>query len=401
MKNRNVKPNCVRAIIITLSLALSLAGLLVPASALGPGFYMEEAGAYDPPLIHVKATKRKDRYDTVDAKSGSDGYLKFFSVKVRGQCPEKWRLDQGSINVFGREWDKYGNRMRPHRVDYWVDRSHRSIGPDHGQGWSEAFAFRVPYLDSDPGSSPIDRCNAELDRAANDSARKKLLAEGFNFVLNYRAELEIWCRDEHTPTFLTGPLEFSKSYKAHAYLPLRVRCMPVVFTKGPPPREGKHLDFDPPIKSVEVVADPAVTEGRKCPVYVNFRGRITAGEKSQYETFNTEYRAVGDHDFKSEWIFISVKRGETRTVNVSRFIQQADAPRGIKAPGGNLSSQDRQPSFKTDNPRGIKPPVKVPLFRGWMMFEVLLPDDTVRSAKAAFTVDCNPTPVGKRMKGNE
>ena len=71
MKNRNVKPNCVRAIIITLSLALSLAGLLVPASALGPGFYMEEAGAYDPPLIYVKATKRKDRYDTVDVKEGS------------------------------------------------------------------------------------------------------------------------------------------------------------------------------------------------------------------------------------------------------------------------------------------------------------------------------------------
>ena len=381
-----------RVVVIAMAQAFSLGGLLVASSAQEDRFYMEEAGAYDPPMIYVKATKSRERYDTIDVKEGSDGYLKFFSVKVRGQCPEKWRLHRGRIDIRG-----YGSDA-PYSVDYPVDRSHRSIGPDHGQGWSEAFAFRVPMEPNSP--SPIALCNAELDRAGNDSARKKLLQEGFNLKDVYFAELSIVCTDERRPNFWRGIAD-PKSFSAGTYLPLKVRCMPVVFTKGPPPRVGKHLDFDPPIKSVEVVADPAVTEGRKCPVYVNLRGRITAGEKSQYETFNTKARFVGDHDYKSEWIFVSVKRGQTRTVNSRRFIQQTDNPRGIKALGGSLSSQDRQPSFKTDDPRGSKAPKKVPVFHGWVMLEALLPDDTVSSAKAAFTVDCNPKPLGVKMKENQ
>ena len=67
-----------------------------------------------------------------------------------------------------------------------------------------------------------------------------------------------------------------------------------------------------------------------------FQGQDHRGREESIQTFNTKYRAVGDHDFKSDWIFISVKRGETRTVNVSRFIQQADATRGIKATGATF-----------------------------------------------------------------
>jgi hypothetical protein len=175
--------------------------------------------------------------------------------------------------------------------------------------------------------------------------------------------------------------------------------MPVVFTQGPPPRQGKHLDFDPPITSVEVAADPAVTEGRKCPVYVDFRGRITAGEKSKYETFNTKYRVVGDHNYKSEWVFVSLKRGQTRIVNSRRLIQQTDDPRGFKAPAGSRSSPDRQPSLKTDDARGIKGPRKMPVFHGWMMVEVMLSNDEVKqSAKTEFTVDCNQRPAGDTIK---
>lgn len=129
----------------------------------------------------------------------------------------------------------------------------------------------------------------------------------------------------------------------------------------------------------EADPDPVATAGRPCPVYVNFRGKVTAGEKSRYETFNTKCRFVGDHEYKSEWMPVSVKRGETRTVNGRRFIQPTGDLRGFKTPGSNA---------------------QVPIIHGWMMLEVLLPDDTVRSQKAAFTVDCNPKPLGVKLKEN-
>src|SRR6266540_3373896 len=104
MREQTVKYARFRLVVIAMALAFSLAGLLVASSAQGDRFYMEEAGAYDPPMIYVKATRSRDRYDTIDVKEGSDGYLKFFSVKVRGQCPEKWRLNGGYLDILGREF---------------------------------------------------------------------------------------------------------------------------------------------------------------------------------------------------------------------------------------------------------------------------------------------------------
>jgi len=118
--------------------------------------------------------------------------------------------------------------------------------------------------------------------------------------------------------------------------------------------------------------DTVATQGRKCPVYVNFRGKITAGEKSQYTTFNTKYRFLGDHDYASDWLPVSIIRGQPRTVNGRRFIQSSDTPRGLKTPGGKQS---------------------VPIFHGWMLLEVMLPDGTTRPEKALFTVDCNEKPM--------
>lgn len=367
MKRRNVKVNTDRFwVMASMLFALVFLGLLVSApdgfkmeagAAQRPGFYMEEGGAYDPPWLYVKATRSKERYDTIDVKEGSDGYLKFFSIKVHGQCAEKWRLASSSLNIHG--------NGKSQSVDYPIDSSHRSIGPDHGQGW-DVYAFRLPFIPPQ-GASPVDRCNAELDRAGNDAARKKLLSEGFNFVLDkaYRAELGIFCEDKSI-----GFNDPPKLFTAETYLPLNVRCLPVVFTKGPPPREGKV--FDPPIKSVTVVADPAKTEGRTCPVYVNFRGRITASEGSQYTTFNTKYRFVGENNYVTDWLPVSIERGVPRSVNGRRFIQSSDTPRGLKNPGGKQN---------------------VPIFHGWMTLEVLLPDGTIRSEKALFSVDCNQKPL--------
>ena len=370
MKRRNVKVNTDRFWVMALMLfALVLLGLLVNADPDGfemkagaaqrPGFYMEHGAikaGYEPPFMYVKATKSKDRYDALDFKGGSDSDLKF-SVKVSGRCPEKWRLSGGSLSISG--------NGKSQQVDYPIDSSHRSIGPDNGQGW-DVYAFRLP-LTPPQGASPVDRCNAELDRAGNDAARKKLLSEGFNFTLEkaYRAELGIWCEDKSI-----GFNDPPKLFSAETFLPLNVRCLPVVFTKGPPPRPGKVLD--PPIKSVTVIADPAETAGRKCPVYVNFRGKITASEGSQYTTFNTKYRFIGENNYATDWLPVSIERGVPRSVNGRRFIQSSDTPRGLKNPGG------------TQN---------VPIFHGWMMLEVLLPDDTIRSEKALFSVDCNQKPL--------
>jgi len=325
-------------------------------SAQRPGFFMEygaiKAGTYETPIIYVKATKTKERYDQIDLRE--DGNLSY-AVKVSGRCPESWRLASGRLGVRGQN--------KTQTVDYPVNSDHRTIGQDHGAEW-EVFAFHVPFLYPQDGS-PIDLCNAELNRS-KESERKRILAEGSNFVLEkaYRAELSISCDDNKKVGFGDPP----KLFSVETDLPLKIRCLPVAITKGPPPREGKPLDIDPPIKSVEVVSDPAVTQGRKCPVYVNFKGRITAGEKSQYSTFNTKYRFVGDHDYATDWLPVSIVRGQPRPVYGRRFVQSSDTPRGLKTPGGQQN---------------------VAIFHGWMLLEVMLPDGTIRSEKATFSVDCN------------
>src|SRR5262249_27100768 len=355
MSPRIMKSNRVRLVLIAIS-TLSVFSLLIAASVQRPGFYLEygaiKAGTFETPIIYVKANKTKDRYDQIDLRE--DGKLSY-AVKVSGRCPENWRLGSGRLDVRGQ------NKSQP--VDYPVNSNHRTIGQDHGAEW-EVFAFHIPFLYPRDGS-PIDLCNAELNRS-NEADRKRMLGDGFNFVLDnaYRASLSIFCEDNKKVGFGEPP----KLFNVETNLPLKIRCLPVVTTKGAPPREGKHLDIDPPITSVEVVPDPVATQGRKCPVYVNFRGKITAGEKSQYTTCNTKYRFLGDHDYSTDWVPVSITRGQPRTVNGRRFIQSSDTPRGFKNPGGKQN---------------------VPIFHGWMLLEVMLPDGSIRSEKAIFSVDCN------------
>jgi len=353
-----VKSNQIRKVVIAISI-LSILSLVAAASVQRPGFYMEygaiKAGTFETPTIFVKATKTKDRYDQIDLRE--DGKLAY-SVKVSGRCPESWRLGSGLLDVRGID--------KSQQVAYPVNPDHRTIGQDHGNEW-EVFSFHLPLLYPQDGP-PINLCNAELNRN-NEADRKRMLQEGFNLVLDkaYRASLSIFCDDNKK----VGFGDPSKQFIAETTLPLKIRCLPVVTTKGPPPRQGKPLDIDPPITSVEVTPDPVATQG-KCPVYVNFRGKITAGEKSQYTTFNTKYRFLGDHDYASDWLPVSITRGQPRTVNGRRFIQSSDTPRGLKMPGGKQN---------------------VPIFHGWMLLEVMLPDGTTRSEKALFTVDCNEKPL--------
>ena len=65
-------------------------------------------------------------------------------------------------------------------------------------------------------------------------------------------------------------------------------------------------DPPPPLESVSVAASPAETTGQRCPVYVNFKGKIVANPESEYTTFNTKYRFIGDHGYQTDWIFVAV-----------------------------------------------------------------------------------------------
>jgi hypothetical protein len=363
MSQQTVKYKHIRTVVIALCFAFSAFCLVAGAAVEGFEMQLEVTpngiGSYELPVVYVKATKSRDLYDSVEPKEPNLKYL----VRVRGQCAEKWRLGGGTLWVRGNDKKV---RKDDAVVNYPTDSSHRSIGPDHGQGW-EIFPFSIPFM-SPKGQSPVDLCNAELDKAGNESARKRLLAEGSNLFLAkaYYTELEVSCDDEPKKVGFDDPPRF---FSASTYLPLKVRCYPVVMTKGPPPRTGQQLD--PPIESVALVADPPETVGRKCPVYVNFRGKITAGGRSPFATYNTKFRFVGDHDYISDWLPVSIVRGEPRTVNGRRFIQESDTPRGFKTPGGREN---------------------IPIFHGWMALEVMLENGTKRSQRTDFSVDCNPQP---------
>jgi hypothetical protein len=123
---------------------------------------------------------------------------------------------------------------------------------------------------------------------------------------------------------------------------------------------------DPPIESVSVSVDPVRQQG--CPVDVTFRGRITAPQQSEYSIFKTKYRFLGENNFRSDWIPVSVARGETKTVIWRRFIEAPETTGSFKTPGGRA---------------------KIPLYRGWMAIEVMLPTGSKRSERNDFTVDCN------------
>ena len=364
MRQQIMKYKHTRTLIITLCFAFSIFSLVAGAAVDGFEMQLELTpngiGSYEVPVVYVKATKSKDLYDSIEPKEPNLKYI----VKVRGQCAEEWRLTGGILRIRANE--KKALKDDP-QVDYPTDPSHRSIGPDHGQGW-ENFGFSIPFMPP-KGQSPVDLCNAELDKAGTESARKQLLAEGINLFLPnaYYAELQVGCDDKPRRVGFDKPPAF---FTTSTYLPLKVRCYPVVMTKGPPPRTGQT--FDPPIQSVGVVADPPETVGRRCPVYVNFRGKITAGDRSPFATYNTKFRFLGDHNYSSDWLPVSIVRGEPRTVNGRRFIQEPDTPAGFKTPG----ARD-----------------KIPIFHGWMVLEVMLQNGTKRSERTDFSVNCNIQPT--------
>ena len=243
-------------------------------------------------------------------------------------------------------------------------------------------------------SSPVAICNAELQRRlARGDWRTEVLGKGFDltFPQGYSAELHVQCGRKKN-----GFLESEKFY-ANTKLPVTISCLPTDYkaprTVGPPkrtpgapkrtPTPPGRLPVPPtPIQLVTLVADPLATTGRACPVYVNFRGKLLAGEGSPYQTFNTKYRFVGDNGYQTDWIFVSVARDTPRTINGRRFIQ---AP--ANNPGGTILAPGEKP--------------KIPLYRGWMELEVQLPDGSKRSERANFSVDCNVAPTRPRIKASK
>ena len=324
--------------------------------------------------IVVISTKDKTAYDTVLEEKLA------YDVSIGGRCAEKWRLKSAKIR-----------RADGTAMTLPIDTDNRSISPDHGEtprrypvisyySRPDLALYNKFFSKNNPVSTPVQACNAELNRQVKDGAsRAKLLREGFEFIAfgAYEADLEVWCQDDH----LVGK-DPDRRYTATAEVHARIRCAPTGYV---PPQRTPSPDLPapeppqrtppppPPLTSVSVAADPAETKGRACPVYVNFRGRITANAESSYANFGTKYRFVGDHDYKTDWIHVSVGRGETRTVNGRRFIQ---AP--ANDPGGTFKSPGGKP--------------RIPLFNGWMMLEVMLPNGTRKSERENFTVDCNAQP---------
>src|SRR5215510_8076836 len=116
--------------------ALACFGLLV--SAAPDGFYLEagaiKAGTYHPPVILVKATKTKDYYDAIDGPDKLN-----FSVKLRGQCAERDRIQFAGMEVRGKDKQTVTEPSIADGPDT------RSIGPNHGQDW-KVIPFTIPYI---------------------------------------------------------------------------------------------------------------------------------------------------------------------------------------------------------------------------------------------------------------
>jgi hypothetical protein len=323
-------------------------------------FFIEpgvEAGSLKPPVIVVKANKNPEIYDTIDVRQGTAGDLNF-TVKMRGHCPEHFSMLSGSLWVYG--------KTKKRDETFHVNTDHRSIGPDHGAGWSYR-QFSLPFIMPNLDRSPVEVCNTELQRAGNGAARWNLLRDGFDvpFDRAYRIELAVTC----DRTDLLHDQDYLKT--AETYYPATIRCAPTGFTpqRTPVPPQRTAVP-EPPLASVSVLPDPPETQGRQCPVYVNFKGIITANEKSEYARFNTKYRFVGENNFKTDWLPVSVMRGEPRSVFWRRFIQAPE-----NNPAGTLKTSGGS--------------VKIPIYRGWMMLEVTLPNGTKRSERASYSVDCN------------
>jgi len=305
------------------------------------------------PIIRVRAVRDADVYDTIDASDTAKDLV--FHVKIRGSCPETYRLAGLTASINN---SKLKQRQEA-KLGFNPD--HRSIGPDHGAGWDFTL-LNFPFLQ--PETSPATSCNQELERRVSmGESKTDVLRKGFevNVTGAYKAYLDVTCH-KHKVGFYEDP-----NYVAETRLPLTIRCMPSDYK---PPRNGIEPRLTagpiPPIESVSVLMEPIRQQG--CPVDVTFRGRITAPQQSEYSVLKTKYRFLGENNFRSDWIPVSVGRGETRTVIWRRFIEAPETTGSFKTPGSRA---------------------KIPLYRGWMAIEVMLPNGTKRSERTDFTVDCN------------
>jgi len=305
------------------------------------------------PIIRVHAVRDAGVYDTIDASDSAKDLV--FRVKIRGSCPETYRLAgvMASIN------NSKLKQRREFKIGFNPD--HRSIGPDHGAGW-DFTEISFPFMYSE--TSPATSCNQELERRVSmGESKTDLLRRGFevNVTGAYRAYLDVTCHKQKVG-FYEDP-----NYIAETRLPLTIRCMPSDYkpprTRVEPQRTAVP---DPPIESVAVLMEPIRQQG--CPVDVTFRGRITAPTTSEYSVFKTKYRFLGENNFRSDWIPVSVGRGETKSVIWRRFIEATETTGSFKTPGSRA---------------------KIPLYRGWMAIEVMLPNGTKRSERTDFTIDCN------------
>jgi hypothetical protein len=376
-------------LVLLISALFSLAGLLATTSPQGvnaqggkptqsskPAVFFEidqgspRPGTNDPeqPIIRVTAKKNKQIYDTVET---SEGGLRFL-FKVRGRCGKegsKDNLDWATIKV-----SSYGKAAGTE--SFPVNKSHRSMGPNHGEGWNY---HTLDYPNVHPISQPVQACNNEVKRReSKGESQAGLLQHGFNVDLGiaYLAEMNVVCMQHQPGIFVDTP---SLIYKARTGLRVQLQCMPTGYvpTTGAPPRHGVHLD--PPITNVALKAEPAEMKGHACPVYVGFRGQITAGEnRPGNDPVKIKYRFVGDRGFDTPFYDETLRKGETKAVFWKRRIEAlpiVGGPDKVLAPG-------------------VKP--KIPIYQGWTTLEVVYPGaDKKSSQKATFTVDCNPG--GPRM----
>jgi hypothetical protein len=349
-----------RAFVIAFVLTSSLVCLLVVASGQRQRFLVqpvtENSGKSVVPVIRVTAVKDNEDYDTVERAD-----LRY-EIQVRGQCPERYRLDKGEFLL--------DNGRTSVRKNLEVNGEHRSIGTDHGKGW-EFFNVNMSYLPPKTAFNPAERCNQELRRRQGlGQSHAQLLSDGFDIDIAeaYIGKFSVYCK------LWDGGLRDSSFNEASVLMPVTIRCMPTGYKPQRTNVEPQRTALpEPPLESVSVVADPSETQGRQCPVSVTFRGKIVANEKSPYTTFNTKYRFVGDNNFKTDWIPVSLGRGETKSVIWRRSI---DAP-----------ANDRTGSFKT--PGGQ---TKIPVFRGYVLLEVMRATGIKPSERADFSVDCNVQP---------
>ncbi len=358
-------------LLFALLVALVLSALLISEKTAARPKPFQISPYQTHPWLDVVANEKTGRYEKVDPPVGT-GMEYFFYV--RGQCPEDgYRLKSASIT------------LGPTTRELEVNHEHRSIGADHGLKW-ESYGVYMKYNDPDltyyftwealspykpQANTPAEGCNCELEKfMKTGGTRASWLERGITFKVHqaYKAKLSVWCEDSHKVGY--GPDRF---YSDEAFVDITLRCRKSEYqpprTKVEPQRTKVP---DPPIESIEVAADPLISRGRQCPLYVNFRGRIAADENSDYSILNTKYRFVGDSGYQTDWIPVALKRNEPRSIHGRRFIQtpQKDA-------GGTFTTP------------GVKP--KIPIFNGWMMVEVMLPNGHVkRSEKTEFTVDCNP-----------